>query len=189
VNGILRADCGDRLCQGDILRNVDLPEYSSVEGGDAVLTVIRFPLALVLSQDCDLRQDYGARVLGDSNSMLLSVLMVPLYEMSDAASGEQLSELGVKMPSLPSGGKSQSAKDLRQNKNVRYHCLPLNHASEDLPPVVADFKNYFAVSASYLTCVRERLLVCSLAELYREDVVQRFAAYLSRIGLPVSIQA
>lgn len=189
MSAMFRNDAGDRLCQGDILRNVDLPEYSTVEDGSAILTVVRFPLALVLSQDCDLQQDFSARVHGESASMLLSVLLVPLYEMGDAVSGEQLKELDVTMPSLPSGTKSQSARDLRQNKNARYHCLPMSQEQDGLPDVIADFKNYFAVNSSYLTGIRARSLAGSLDTLYREDVVQRFAAYLARIGLPVPIKA
>ena len=48
----------------------------------------------------------------------------------------------------------------------------------------ADFKHYFSVSVAYLEKLRPKHFVCRLSELYREDLSQRFAAYLARIGLP-----
>lgn len=187
---MLRDDPGDRLRQGDILRNVDFPVYSEVDAEKAVLRVVRFPLAVVLSQDCDIEQDYGLLVGEEAGgSRLVSVLMAPLYEMSDAISGEHLSLLMIKMPSLPSGKKSQSAIDLKQNKNPRYHCLPLSQAQEGQPDLIADFKHYFSVSSRYLVSIRERALIAPLNDLYREDLCQRFAAYLTRIGLPQPIHA
>jgi hypothetical protein len=185
---MLRAEPWKRLCQGDILRNVDSPEYSEVIGDAAILTVVRFPLALVLSQDCDIQQDHHALVGAESGGCrLLSVLLAPLYEMNDAISGEQLANLKIPMPSLPNSKKSQSAKGLRQNQHPRYHCLPLSEAKSGLPDAVVDFKHYFTVSSAYLLAIHDRSLVASLATLYREDVCQRFAAYLARIGLPSPI--
>jgi hypothetical protein len=40
------------------------------------------------------------------------------------------------------------------------------------------------VNVTYLDNVRPAQFVCSLSELYREDLSQRFAGYLARIGLP-----
>lgn len=190
MKAMLRSGPGARLSQGDILRNVDFPMYSQVQGREATLSIVRFPRAVVLSQDCDVQQDHGALLDEDeSGGRLVSVLMAPLYEMSDAVSGNHLEGLGMKMPSLPKKPSSQSTKDLRRNKNPRYHCLPLSQAQGDLPDLIADFKHYFSVSSVYLACVRKDILVASLNELYREDLCQRFAAYLTRIGLPAPISA
>jgi protein gp37 len=53
-----------------------------------------------------------------------------------------------------------------------------------LVPSVADFKHYFSVHVPYLERARRTNFVCRLSDLFREDVSQRFAAYLGRIGLP-----
>jgi hypothetical protein len=190
VDALLRENAGERLRQGDILRSIDFPVYSEVAGDKAILRVVRFPRAVVLSQDCDIEHDYELLVGEESSgSRLVSVLMAPLYEMSDAVSGDHLSKLMIKMPSLPDGKKSQAAKDLRRNNNPRYHCLPLSQAEESQEDLIVDFKHYFSVSSRYLVAVRPRALIASLNELYREDLCQRFAAFLSRIGLPSQIDA
>ncbi len=101
--------------------------------------------------------------------------------------------LGIqKAGSLPSGDpikKGGSARAWRQNENPRYHCLPLSKTGKELPDVVADFKHYFSVGADYLTHLKSQALVASLNDLYREDLTQRFTAYLARIGLPNPIRA
>jgi hypothetical protein len=51
-------------------------------------------------------------------------------------------------------------------------------------PSVIDFKHYFSVPVEYLERIKPTNFVCAVCELYREDICQRFAAYLSRIGLP-----
>jgi hypothetical protein len=181
----------DRLNQGDILRNVDFPLYSSVIGDEqktATLSVVRFPRAVVLSQDCDIEQDQGIITgVKRGGSRLMSVLMAPLYEMNDAVGGNHLTELNMNAPSLPPA-TSGIGKQLRQNENPRYHCLPLSQARKDMPDLIADFKHYFAVSSDYLWAVRKDSRVASLNDLYREDLCQRFAAYLTRIGLPQAIR-
>jgi hypothetical protein len=45
-------------------------------------------------------------------------------------------------------------------------------------------QHYFSVNLLYLNNVRRTQFVCTLSELFREDLSQRFAAYLARIGLP-----
>ena len=116
-------DKGDRLRQGDILQNVDFPMYSQVEGSDARLRIVRFPRAVVLSQDCDIDNEH-------EGTLLISILMAPLYEMSDAWSGQHLLGLGIKLDGLPGKKGSRSMQDIKQNANPRYHCLPLSQAME-----------------------------------------------------------
>lgn len=177
-----------RLQQGDIICNVDLPEYHAVVGDEALLSVVRFPFAVVLTQDCDLQQNHLALGAKPGGSPLVSTLVAPAYHVADAQAGTQLEALGVTMPSLPKKNpNSQSAKDLYQNKNARYHCLPLSQADSALPDLIVDFKHYFTVNSAYLTVMKERCQLASLNSLYREDLCQRFAAYLSRIGLPQQI--
>jgi len=50
-----------RLSQGDVVRNVEYIEYVSEKSGNIEVSKIVFPLAIVLTQDCDLAQDYKFR--------------------------------------------------------------------------------------------------------------------------------
>ena len=74
-------------------------------------------------------------------------------------------------------------KNLRQNETPRYHYLEFD---ESIPIVnsVIDFKHYFTVNVEQLREHKQSNFVCSVSEIYREHISQRFANYLSRIGLP-----
>jgi hypothetical protein len=49
---------------------------------------------------------------------------------------------------------------------------------------VTDFKHSFSASVEYLVGFKPTRCVGSVAPLFREDIAQRFAAYLARMGLP-----
>ena len=50
-----------RICQGDIIKDVEYVEYVSEKDGNIEISKIVFPLSIVLTQDCDLSQDYKFR--------------------------------------------------------------------------------------------------------------------------------
>ena len=172
-----------RLCQGDILRDVHWVEY--VLEGSGVIEVARvvFPLAIVLTQDCDLEQDHLFRteVRSTQDKWLISVLMAPLYNVEHVYQGEHLAELGIRMEPVPKSGNTGNF--LRNNERPRYHYLEFD---EDVPivPSVIDFKHYFSATVKYLVGLKPTAYVCSVAPLFREDIAQRFATYLARVGLP-----
>lgn len=172
-----------RLCQGDILRDVPWVEYVVEASGIIEASRIIFPLSIVLTQDCDLEQDYRFRSenLSTQDKRLISVLMAPLYNVEHVYQGEHLSELGILMERVP---KSKSAGNfLRNNERPRYHYIEFD---EDVPivPSVIDFKHYFSATVEYLMQLKSTAYLCSVAPLFREDIAQRFATYLSRVGLP-----
>jgi hypothetical protein len=151
---------------------------------------IVFPLVVVLTQDCDLSQDHDCRCSGtkttNQSRQILSALVAPAYNCSHFEVGEHLSELKLKMWVVPSGKGGKETTDqrnLRQNKNPRYHYLHFNDAAGIVDSVI-DFKHYFSVNVTYLTRIKKEHFAGKLAALYREDVCQRFACILSRIGLP-----
>lgn len=172
-----------RLCQGDILRDVNWVEY--VAEGEGLIEVARvvFPLAIVLTQDCDLEQDHRFRSKSRStqDKWLISVLMAPLYNVEHVYQGEHLSELGIRMERVPRTGNAGNF--LRNNERPRYHYLEFD---DDVPivPSVIDFKHYFSATVTYLMGLKPTAHLCSVAPLFREDIAQRFAAYLARVGLP-----
>lgn len=174
-----------RIRQGDIFRDIEMIEYALERKGRIEISKITFPAVAVLTQDCDLAQDYSVRWSrkGTSNEdkKLLSALVVPLYNAEHVYAGSHLDQLNVSM--APINRNKTPGKSLRNNETPRYHYLDFP-ASVPLVPSVADFKHYFSVNVEYLKAERTSKFVCQLAPLFREDLSHRFSAFLSRIGLP-----
>lgn len=174
-----------QISQGDIFREVECIEYVAEKRGVLEVSKIVFPLVVVLTQDCDLEQGSrhrsGQEKPRTQDKKLFSVLVAPLYNAEHVYQGQHLLDLGLTMASINKG--KTDGKTLRQNERPRYHYL---NFPDDIPivPSIADFKHYFSVSVAYLEKLRPKHFVCRLSELYREDLSQRFAAYLARIGLP-----
>lgn len=174
-----------RVSQGDIFSDVEMIEYAVEKNGVLEVSRIVFPLVIVLSQDCDLEQDYRFRWSKNKPSTqdkwLLSVLVAPLYNVEHVYSGEHLSQLGMVMQQI--NKKKTEGKYLQKNQIPRYHFLSFPD-SQPIVDSVIDFKHYFSVNVEYLRRIRRTNFICRLGPLFREDVSQRFAAYLARIGLP-----
>jgi len=174
-----------RISQGDIYKDVEFIEYAIEKAGVIEISKIVFPFVVVLTQDCDLNQDYTVRWARNGGSShdkkIISVIVVPLYNVEHVYKGEHLSELGMTMAPIPK--KRTPGKTLIQNKNPRYHYLEF---PTNVPIVssVIDFKHYFTVNVEYLKKHKKGNFICQVGPLYREDVSQRFSSYLSRIGLP-----
>jgi hypothetical protein len=172
-----------RICQGEIIRDVEFIE--SVDERRGVLKVSRviFPLAVVLTQDCDLESEDRARRNDGSagDKTLVSVLMAPLYNAEHVFQGLHLSELKIQSQPVPK--KGNSGDWLKDNQRPRYHYLDFP-ADVPVVPSVIDFKHYFSVTLDYLLKARRTRFVCTISPLYRERLTQRFAEYLARIGLP-----
>jgi hypothetical protein len=174
-----------RVCQGDIYRDIEMVEYAVEKSGTIEISKIIFPAIAVLTQDCDLAQDYKVRwsrsKTRTEDKKLLSALVVPLYNLEHVYHGEQLDSLGIKMS--PINRKKTEGRRLKNNETPRYHYLEFPN-TVPIVPSVADFKHYFSVNVEYLKRERREKFVCRLAPLFREDLSQRFASFLSRIGLP-----
>lgn len=174
---------GERVRQGDIYREIAFIESVTTEQGNLKIETIEYPLVMVLSQDCDLEQDYKLRSnqSESQDKLLASVLMVPMYNAEHVYKGEHLEDLGMAMNTF-SKNKSPG-QFLRKNQNPRYHFLEFD---QDVPvaDVIMDFKHFFTIGITQLYQQKNERFVCSVSELYREDVSHRFAAFLARIGLP-----
>lgn len=175
-----------RISQGDVFRDVECIEYVAEKRGVLEVSKILFPLVVILTQDCDLEQDARHRIPkakppSNQDKKLFAVLVAPLYNAEHVFQGQHLAELGLTMALI--NRKATEGKTLMQNERPRYHYFDFQ-AGVPLVPSIADFKHYFSVSVAYLEKVRPKNFVCRLSELYREDLSQRFAAYLARIGLP-----
>jgi len=175
-----------RVCQGDVFGEVPFIEYAVETNGIIEVSKIVFPLVIVLSQDCDLQQDSKNSSLrrdAAAGSLLLSVLVAPLYNAVHVLNGEHLSELGIRVTPITS---STAKHLLTTNQNPRYHYFEFPD-KDHLVPCIVDFKHYFSINAKFLQDVRRTHRVTSVSTLFREDISHRFASYLARIGLPNAI--
>jgi hypothetical protein len=152
---------------------------------EGILTVSRidFPLVVVLTQDCELEQEYQMRAEGaqSQDKWLVSVLVAPLYNAQHVYRGEHLSDMGLTMQQINQG--RTPGQVLRNNETPRYHYMEFLTDVQIVPSVI-DFKHYFSVNAQELAEKKKTSFVCMVSRLFREDISHRFAAYLSRIGLP-----
>ena len=112
---------------------------------------------------------------------MLSVLIAPLYNVEHVFAGEHLADLGMKME--PINSKRSPGHYLRLNERPRYHYVSFPPSVPVVPSVI-DFKHYFSVNVNYVKKIKRTNFLCQLGPLFREDLSQRFGAYLARIGLP-----
>lgn len=184
----------DEIKQCDIIKDVEYIEYVKEENDIIEVSKIVFPKVIVLTQACDLLQDYSARVkIKDSNEngmntnithdkLLISVIVAPIYNFEEFRLGEHLSQLNLKMQEMGKINKSV-CKGIMQNENKRYHFLRFPEELKLVDSVI-DFKHYFSCNILYLNQLYKDNYVCSIGDLYRESITQRFSNFLSRIGLP-----
>jgi len=175
---------GDSIHQGEILR--DVCEWVPVYGdNNRVKKAIprRNSLAVVVTQECDLAQDFLKRQAEPMiETDLRSVLLCPAKNPVE-----------LRKPAGDVG--SDLWNQIRQNKSERYHYLA-GMAPGDVidgqerDPIVVDFKSFFTVRTVELyrqlgtpdeeSAARLSLLRCP----WREHLQDRFGNYLTRVGLP-----
>lgn len=170
-----------RICQADIFEHVEVVESIEASGAEIKVNKIILPYAICLNQDCDLESDERCRVNNENkDSMLLHFAVAPVFIFDDFLKGDHWGEIFK-----PSKAKKKSDTEVRKimdNEISRYHYFSFP-SSDELPDLIIDFKHFFSISVTQ----REQLLskkICSLDDLFREKVNQRFSFYISRIGLP-----
>jgi len=174
-----------RFCQGDILRDISTVVWAKeTEGGSGVeIEERKLPYAVVLTQDCDLEQDYASRsdlTLPNHDKYLQSILICPAYQAAQLRKGTHLESLGLRMQNISSDPWRQVA----QNNNYRYHYLE-EYLDFQIPDLVIDFKHYLTIPREILYSLDRKIhYLGALSELFREDLSIRYSQYLSRIGLP-----
>lgn len=179
----------ERISQGDIIKNVDYIENIKEEEGNLSISLINFPYIIVLTQDCDLDEDFLFRKNSSSyhDKLLISVLVAPIYNAEQVCRGEHLNKIDRNMQKIDKESKKGKPttryKSLTENEIPRYHYLEFP-GNIDVVNSIIDFKHYFSVNIEYLENKKKEGFVCQVSELYRERISQRFSSYLSRIGLP-----
>lgn len=183
-----------RIQQGDIFRDIDFVQKVEIVADEVFIHQITFPLVIVLTQDCDLEQDSEYYINARDNpstddKKLLSAIVAPLYNEGLFLQGEHLNDetINYKMRSITKknkeGNLTTEYRYLIENAIPRYHHLKFEE-NDPLVDSVIDFKHYFTLNIEELMRIKGERFVCKVSELYREHISQRFAYFLSRIGLP-----
>jgi len=176
-------DFPSRICQGDIFRDVEFIESITEKGSIIEVNKIIFPLVIVMTQDCDLEQDtaFERRLQGTDDKKILSILVVPLYNAAHVFKGEHLADLGLKME--PITENKSPGKYLKNNE--RPVIIISNFRRQFRSCRRSPTSNIIFPSTSHTSrAIHASQFVCTISELFREDLSQRFAAYLARIGYP-----
>jgi len=179
----VRSINGERLWQGEILEN--LPQarlaLASVEpaAGELEVETDPHPLVIILSQDCDLEQDFRERQ--DGGSILPNVLLCDLF-LAEQLRGTVRDVEGL---------GSRDWRLIGQNKNERFQLLHAVTPEEDLkgeglPTLAIDFRLYFTIRTDevYRRIGQGTLRRCRLATPYAEHLSDRFCHHLARVALP-----
>ena len=178
------------LRTGEILSGViqHRRSFKSLGLENPVIEEIKHPYSVVVTQDCDLEQDYFAREKAKNTEKAedkrkLENKQIPNVLLVQATTVEEL------IASLPRGG--DILKRVIQNKDERYHALEKVPASADaqgngLPALGIDFKRYFTVPTEelYAQLSSGTTRRTHLNSPYLEHFARRFADFLSRVGLP-----
>lgn len=161
-----------RFCQWDILYNVD---YNN--------TALKY--AVVLTQECDLEQDYGSFVeqglwtLKNHDKFINNILICPAYVLDVFCKWKHIDE-NKQMRII----YDSDLKKIKNNdEQKRYHFLQWNDELK-LPDLVLDFKNFITIPRDDLYAIYDDIYCCTINELFRENLSHRFCAFLSRIWLP-----
>ena len=171
---MIRVDGGEpkRSSQGDIYKNIEHIEYIVEQDGILEISKIVFPYIIVLTQDCDLAQDYTFRTetKKTKDKILISVLVAPIYNAEHVFAGTHLNDPSLDLLMEPINKNKSPGKVLKQNDRPRYHYLEFPTEVSIVPSII-DFKHYFSVNTKYLESIRENQFVCRISDLYREDVL------------------
>ena len=173
-----------RACQGDILRDLVYVEWAYQESGKITISDREIPYLVILTQDCDLEQDFTNHNSSPADGFnhdkfLQSILVCPAYLAEELRVGDQLSEIGMKMEPI----NSERWSLVKKNQTPRYHFLK-GQTEYQVPELVIDFKHYYTIPRPILYSKLKDNYLATLNSLFRESLSQRFAYYLSRIGLP-----
>lgn len=172
----------DRVCQCDMFHDIEIVENLSEQGAKIEVKRLQFPMVICLNQDCDLNSDKRDREKTGNNKdcRLLHLIVAPVFNFDNFKSGGHwggIFDIGKKYKS-----DETATKKIMNNEDPRYHYLHFDENCK-LPDMIIDFKHFFTISTDYLYQNIDKR-VRAIDALYREKISQRFAYYISRIGLP-----
>ncbi len=177
-----------RVYQGDILRDMLLleMEYVDEEGSGYSIIEKKVPYIIVLTQDCDLEQDFNnrAQISEKHDKYIDSILVCPAYLAEEFRKGKHLENFGLSMEMW----NSKRYDQIKKQNNYRYHYLE-GYQPYQIPNLVIDFKHYYTIPRNVIYFAKKNgHYLASLRELFRENLSHRFSYFLSRIGLPTVVE-
>jgi len=183
-----RASATGRILQGEFLGPIweyvpTVPPIPLAEGVSSVpVEAVLHERVLVVTQDCDLEQDFRLRFPEDPSEP------AEVDDLPGAVPHVVLCDLFIELKSRVAGG--DIFKRARRNQDERYHTFPaavIDETGEEVPEIYADFRRYISLPTRF---VYEGLLSGNverralLPEIHRLDFAHRFFAYQSRIPAP-----
>lgn len=179
----------DTVCQGDIFKNVKY-SYIDSESDDSVDVIeYEFPLAVVISQACDVvaMDEIVSSGKGKPTKFMPSILLCPIYDKNTTKSGEYVydvfDKLSLSIEKDPVCSSSEW-KVAQKDWHYRFHALEIKVDDKTvIKDSAVDFKHYFSVPMSYLVSHKEDR-VYHLDDLFAEQLTLKFATYLSRVAIP-----
>ncbi len=173
------------LRQGEIVTNLirfAARSYKLTEGAtyDLNFSSIEHPFSIIMSQDCDLDQDYNARFGADDQPKEQNKISSLLFcDMIEAAA-------------LRPRFNSDEWSKVKSNQVIRYQFIEevprcSDNKRKGLPELTADFKQYYSVPTEYFYWLVTQGIAQRRTKLrspYMEHFVQRFMTFHLRIALP-----
>lgn len=169
----------ERITQGDIFQNIEILEQIEIDKSLIRINKISFPFVVCLNQECDLETDFNKHNGNLSHNNLLHLAVAPAFIFEQYLRGKHWGE--IFNPINPQKHKDTIIQKTKDNEVPRYHYLKF--PDTDMPELIIDFKHFFSINKNNLyNNINNRL--CSLDDLFKEKINQRFSYYISRIGLP-----
>ncbi len=171
-----------KLRQGEILSNITQIILSPADDeGNFPAEEMVHPYCIVVSQDCDLEQDFNNRFEHVNQSKQIPTVLLCYVSTAEELRDAENSLKGRRDWEIVAG-----------NNNKRYHffnaCTQhFDAVNQGLPELAVDFKRFFTIETHYLyseITSNPNLRRTVLKSPYLEHFSQRFASYMSRIGLP-----
>ncbi len=182
---------GKALRQGEILTNVVEMQLSLGSSGSVKdvriyeANPIKHPHAIIVSQDCDLEQDFNYRygTTGNQRNELPSVLLCQAEDIDEFIGSDLYRSLF----------KSRTFEgNFKNNNEFRYHFIQeipseMSATDQRVPELGIDFKRYFGMrTAEIYHRIRlgqtQRSTI--LQSPYRDHFSRRFFNFNSRVALP-----
>ncbi len=165
-----------------ILDHAQLGEYPA-EGSDISVRRIVHPLAIVVSQDCDLDREHKDRAAGKPVQQLPNILLCEVNLATEIHDRQELRP-------------TKFWERVKNNKDERYQFLERLPSDCDaqqtgLPEMALDFKRCFSIPTLelYLQLKSQAKRRCRLVSPYVEHLSQRLFHFHARIGLPADHQS
>lgn len=176
--------------QGDVFKNVKYSYIDSEDDDSVEVMELTFPYAIVVSQSCDVAymDDFESGKTSAVVKYMPSILMCPIYPKDLIKHGEHLKEVFSYLDrTIESGAPYYNKEDIKvaeKDQHVRFHALKIDVDNKTIvDQAVIDFKHLFSVPMKYLHDHRLQR-ICTIEDVYIDQIVNKMAAYLARVGLP-----